>query len=95
MEGERTGDFALYWGKEIPYNTAWKGGICLSHRIAEGKEDLGLDPTGAPVPGDRRTAGLRDDEERGVSKIRRMPLRAAPGAYTARKYPGDRGTKGL
>lgn len=27
--------------------------------------------------------------------FRRMPLRTAPGAYTAGKYAGDRGTRGL
>ena len=37
------------------------------------KEDYGKVPS--PAPCARRVCALRDNEERGVSKIRRMPLR--------------------
>ena len=50
--------------------------------------------TGPSHSASARLQPRRDDEERGESSIRRMPLRAAPGAHLSYKNAGDRAPKG-
>ena len=56
---------------------------------------MGKSPSIAPVLRLKPRWGGADDEERGESKVRRLPLRTIPGAHAAYKTAGDRVTKRL